>query len=110
MVWDLIMHRTLVYTTLDVQRRSMFFATWYKAALLASETGPVIHLRLWRIAAGGRGAVDESVLMVREKMDAACEAGCDLATGGTLLSVIERYRGHVAANVQRLRSQPQRPA
>ena len=85
----------------------MFFTTWYKAGLLAFETGDVVHRRMWRISAGGWNAVDESVLMVREKVDAACEAGCTLAGGGSVLSVIEGYRGHVAANAERLRSKPQ---
>ena len=82
----------------------MFFSIYYKAGLLACESHEVVQLRMWRISAGGPKAFDESVLMVREKMDAAREASCHLVAGGSLSSVIDRYRGHVAANVKRLRS------
>jgi hypothetical protein len=40
--------------------------------------------------------------MVVEKIGAAIESVAALMSGDTPRSVIERYRGHVAANAQRL--------
>ena len=51
------------------------------------------------------GSVDagvETQLMVQEKMDACMEASGTLMGGGTIFSVIERYRQHVTANSVRL--------
>lgn len=82
----------------------MNFSICYTFGLLAVESSEVIRLRMWRICAGGAQACDESILMVSEKLEAAREMNCSLAEGGTLLSIVERYRGHVAANAERLRA------
>lgn len=60
--------------------------------------------RLQRLAAGGSEASTEAHLMLFEKFDAAFEAAAILMGGGTLASIIERYREHVAANAARLRT------
>jgi hypothetical protein len=57
----------------------MFFYPWYPALMLAVESNNVIDLRLRK-----RATVDptiESGLMVREKVDAAIEAGSMLFKG-----------------------------
>lgn len=77
----------------------------FRAGLLAIESNEVIQLRMWRVFAGGAEAFEECVLMVREKAEAAHEASRNLAQGGSLLSVVERYRGHVAANAHRLKAE-----
>jgi hypothetical protein len=75
---------------------------WYCATLLAFEAGNVIRLRMMRIAWGGGDALAEMHLMMTEKIGATVEALNSLMCGGTPMSVIERYREHVAANAWRL--------
>lgn len=76
--------------------------TWYSATMLAIESSGVIGLRLMKLAGGGTDAQDEAGLMVREKVDAALEAGASLIGGASPGAVVERYREHVAANSLRL--------
>lgn len=71
---------------------------WFAAALLAFEATSVMHLRMVKIASGGEGAFEEVHLMI----NAALEAVNSGMEGGTLGSVIERYRELVAANAERL--------
>ena len=75
---------------------------WYCASLLAFEAHDVMRLRTMKIVGGGSDAFSEVHLMITEKIGAAVEALCSLMFGGTPLSVIERYREHVAANANRL--------
>lgn len=75
---------------------------WYSATMLAIESSGVIGLRLMKLAGGGTDAQDEAGLMVREKVDAALEAGASLIGGASPGAVVERYRKHVAANSLRL--------
>jgi hypothetical protein len=75
---------------------------WYCAFLLAFEASEVMRLRMVKIAFGGGEAFSEMHLMMTEKMGAAVEALSTTMVGGTPLSVIERYREHVAANACRL--------
>jgi hypothetical protein len=77
---------------------------WISAMLLAFEASDVVRLRMTRIAYGGGDAYDEAQLMVTEKIEAAAEALRSIMLGGTPVSVIERYRQHVAANACRLTS------
>jgi hypothetical protein len=77
---------------------------WFSAMLLAFEASDVVRLRMTRIACGGGDAYDEAHLMVTEKIEAAAEALTSIMLGGTPVSVIERYRQHVAANACRLTS------
>jgi hypothetical protein len=75
---------------------------WYCATLLAFEAHDVMRLRTVKIASGGTDALSEVHLMVTEKIGAAVEAISSMMFGGTPVSVIERYREHVAANAYRL--------
>lgn len=75
---------------------------WYCATLLAFEASDVMRLRMVRIAFGGGAALPEVHLMMTEKIGAAIEALSSMMFGGTPVSVIERYREHVAANACRL--------
>ncbi len=75
---------------------------WYCATLLAFEASEVIRLRMMKIAFGGGEAFSELHMMMTEKLGAAVEALSSTMVGGTPLSVIERYREHVAANASRL--------
>lgn len=86
----------------------MIFSAWYKTGLLAYEASEVIYLRLWRMDSDGWDAVEEGALMVGEKISAACEASGSIATGGSIPSVVERYREHVAANAGRLKCHARR--
>ena len=80
----------------------MFFYPWYPALMLAVESNNVIDIRLRKIASGGVNAVDETRLMVREKVKAAIEAGSMMMMGGNTTDVITYYRKQVAANASRL--------
>jgi hypothetical protein len=75
---------------------------WYCATLLAFEANDVMRLRMMKIAFGGGEAFSEVHLMMTEKIGAAVEALSSMMFGGTPMSVIERYREHVAANACRL--------
>ena len=78
------------------------FDTWLSAALLIMESNDVVRLRLLKFAAGGGAAGSEAALMVNEKVAAAFETQTAILNGETIISVIERYREHVAANARRL--------
>lgn len=75
---------------------------WYCATLLAFEANDVMRLRMMKIAFGGGEAFSEVHLMMTEKIGAAVEALSSMMFGGTPMTVIERYREHVAANACRL--------
>lgn len=75
---------------------------WFAATLLALEATDVMHLRMWRLAGGGRSALEEAQLMISEKLSAAVETLSSVMLGGTPISIIERYRELVAANAIRL--------
>ena len=75
---------------------------WFAASLLAIEAFDVMHLRMWRLAGGGRTALEESQLIMVEKITATCEAVGSVMLGNSPVSIIERYRALVAANALRL--------
>ncbi len=75
--------------------------TWLSAVMLSFEASAVVSLRMLKMSAGGCGAYDEAQLMVAEKIGAAIETVVGMGRE-TPRSVIERYRGHVAANALRL--------
>ena len=75
---------------------------WSPSAMLILESNHVIGLRLMKLACGGSEAGHEAVLMVTEKLAAAVEAGETFLRGGTVASVVDRYREHVGANAVRL--------
>jgi hypothetical protein len=83
-------------------KEPMFVNPWYPAIMLAFEAGNVIDIRLRKIALGGIEGADESLLMIKEKLDAAFEVGSVLMRGGNPSHVIDIYRKHVAANAVRL--------
>jgi hypothetical protein len=70
--------------------------------MLAFKAPKVIELRLIRIAWGGAESPAEMQSMLSETFHAAMEATDTLMMGGSLATVIERYREHVAANTKRL--------
>ncbi|GJD52981.1 hypothetical protein OPKNFCMD_5749 [Methylobacterium crusticola] len=78
------------------------FFPLFSAMMLALESQKVVELRLVRLAWGGRDGRDEAAAMVAEKIDAAVEATATLMGGGSLETVVSRYREHVAANTKRL--------
>ena len=71
-------------------------------ALLALEAQTVIQIRLTQLSSGGPAAGVEAHRMVSEKVSAFAEAAALLAKGGSIHEVVQRYRGHVQANVRRL--------
>jgi|BarGraIncu00222A_1022003.scaffolds.fasta_scaffold74562_2 hypothetical protein len=75
---------------------------WHTIMMLAIESNGVVGLRLMKLASGGSDAQVEADLMLREKIDAAFEAGATLMTGGTVGCIVDRYRDHVSANSSRL--------
>jgi hypothetical protein len=75
---------------------------WLASTMLAFEACEVIRLRLTKFANADDDAEHEARLMVREKVDAAFEAGASLMAGASAATVIGRYREHVAANAKRL--------
>ena len=79
----------------------------FAIALLAVESQKVVELRLVKLAWGGREAQAEAHQMVGEKVAALIEASGTLMGGGSMATVVDRYREHVAANTERLkRSDP----
>jgi hypothetical protein len=86
------------------ERGGLMFVPFCSTVLLVFESGNVIGLRMIKMMSGGRGSQDEAHLMVTEKVQAMFEAGASLMTGGTMSSVVDRYRQHVAANAKRLSS------
>ena len=72
--------------------------------MLAIEAQRVIEMRLIRMAWGGAEAQFEAQLMITEKVDAAIEAAGTLMSGGSMETVVARYREHVAGNDTRLRT------
>jgi hypothetical protein len=79
----------------------MFFP-WHTIMMLAIESHGVVGLRLMKLASGGSDAQVEAELMLREKIDAAFEAGATLFAGGSMDRIVDRYREHVSANSSRL--------
>lgn len=76
--------------------------TWLSAVMLSFGASMVVRLGMLQMSGGGIEAYEEAHLMVVEKIGAAIETVAGLMGGNTPRSVIERYRGHVAANAQRL--------
>jgi hypothetical protein len=72
------------------------------AVLLGLDTQRVIGLRLMKLSRGGRAAELEVLRMVTEKNTALAEAAMSLARGGSVETVIRRYRTHVRSNKRRL--------
>ena len=79
----------------------MFFP-FHSATLLAFDSARVIGLRLSKIASGGFDAIEETQLMLAEKIRASVEAMEMLIRGGTTAAVLDRYHEHVTANAVRL--------
>jgi hypothetical protein len=75
---------------------------WQSAMMLALDSQSVVGLRLFKLALGGPAALDEACLMVSEKVMAALQGSLTLASGGSVATVINAYRGHVCANIERL--------
>jgi hypothetical protein len=69
---------------------------------LAVESNAVIGLRTAKFLFGDRDACYEGRLMISEKVDAAFEAAASLIAGASASTIIDQYRQHVAANVERL--------
>ena len=78
------------------------FIPFYSTAMLALESCNVVGLRFAKLMSGGRDAHDEARLMVSEKINAMLEASASVVAGGTVSSIVDRYREHVAANARRL--------
>jgi hypothetical protein len=76
---------------------------WWDLMQANLEAQRVMSLRLWKIAQGGTGAAQETRRMISEKFDASAEAAITLATGGTPIQVMNRYRSIMRANEKRLR-------
>jgi hypothetical protein len=74
----------------------------FQMMLLGMEAHAVIGLRLSKLAAGGPAAVLEAHQMIAEKVSATAEAAGTLMTGGSVHTVVRRYRSHVQANEARL--------
>jgi len=81
---------------------------WWKfsndVAAATFEAQRVIALRVMKLAAGGPAARHEAQRMVSEKIIASAEAATTLAVGGSLESVVRRYRTIMRANEKRLSS------
>ncbi len=68
----------------------------------ALEAQHVIALRSAKLAKGGKAAAAEGHLMVTEKIAASAEAAATLASGGSPVAVLNRYRSLMRANIRRL--------
>jgi hypothetical protein len=78
---------------------------WWKLSRDACanlEAQMVVALRLLKLAKGGPAAQKEAHKMVSEKLVASVKAATTLVGGGSLQSVVKRYRTIVRANKKRL--------
>lgn len=80
----------------------LVFFPFYPALMLALESNNVIEKRLWKIAADGVHPVEETRLMVTEKVNAAVQDGGMLGVGKSSGEITDFYRRQVAANATRL--------
>jgi hypothetical protein len=82
------------------------FTAWFdfafEAASLGREMQEVMVLRLMKLAFGGPEGHSEVHRMVAEKNLAFAEAAATLANGGSMHTVLRRYRTRVQENRQRL--------
>jgi hypothetical protein len=82
------------------------FTAWidfvFDAASLGREMQEVMALRLVKLAFGGPAGHIEVQRMVAEKNLAFAEAAATLATGGSVHTVLRRYRTRVRENKRRL--------
>jgi hypothetical protein len=74
----------------------------FASARLCYEAQEVVNLRHTKIARGGVDSHTEAQRMVAEKGLALAEAVATLSGGGSLQTVIRRYRRHVRTNKRRL--------
>jgi hypothetical protein len=102
LVRNLPLLKPLMWRSRPLRERPIMFFPWYTIVMLGLESNRVIGLRLMKLAGGGRAARDEARLMVSEKVNASFEAGAVLMQGGGMVSVVDRYREHVAENNDRL--------
>ena len=66
------------------------------------EAQRVIALRLCKLSKGDAAASREAQMMVNEKLLASAEAAMTLASGGSVTTVLRRYRTIMRANGKRL--------
>ena len=82
------------------------FTAWmefaFEAASLSYEMQEVMILRLMKLTFGGPAGHFEVQRMVAEKNLAFAEAAATLATGGSMHTVLRRYRSRVRENRLRL--------
>jgi hypothetical protein len=78
------------------------FSPWFGVLSLTLESSEVIGLRIAKLAGGGIDAEHEAHLILSEKVGAVFELSARLATGATLIDVVDRFREQVAANARRL--------
>ena len=78
------------------------FKFWYDATMLSIEAQRVIHLRMMKLALGGRKGEAEAHRMMTEKVFASMEAAAALLHDVSGSSVIAGYRKRVRANSRRL--------
>lgn len=74
----------------------------FQTMMLGMEAYSVIGLRIEKFAGGGPGALVEASRMIAEKNSALQEAAATLIGGGSMDTVVRRYRTHVRANEVRL--------
>jgi len=74
----------------------------FQTILLGMEARSVIGLRLGKLAQGGPAAIIEAHDMVAEKSAAAVETTATFFGGGSVGTVVRRYRALVQANEVRL--------
>jgi hypothetical protein len=72
------------------------------SAIILYKSPIVITKRLLKFAKGGRGTPTEAARMVTEKIELAAISASSLLNGGSLESIVKRYRRKVEANARRL--------
>jgi len=85
----------------------MWWKLSYDLAAANLEAQRVIALRMMKLTKGDAAAQKEAHKMVNEKLQASVEAAATLAAGGSLDTVLRRYRTIMRANAKRL-SKPRR--
>ena len=80
---------------------------WLDSSFLIADAAMVMTMRSWRMMAGGRPAMREAELMVREKVEAGAELAGALA-GGRLKSPQAAARKAVSVYGKRVRANRKR--
>ena len=80
----------------------IWFRLGWDTVMLAIEAHQVVALRLVKLSLGGEAAGREASLMISEKITELGGAALNIAVGGSMHSVVRKFRRKVQSNRRRL--------